>query len=433
MVSTLGRMDDVDRPGLLLAGRFRLERVVGRGASAVVWEATNTLTSRQIALKIFVGRALDVPRRRDRFLREARAASCVSHPNVLPIDDLVELPDGRAVLVMPLLRGESLRERLARTGSLPAHELSVLFVPVTDALEAAHAGGVVHRDLKPDNLFLSGDPPRLVILDFGVAKLASDGELGLTSTGVTVGTPFYMAPEQLFGEEDVDARADVWALGVLLFECLSGRRPTEAPNLGQLLKKVSSRSLPELTEADVPDAPHLATLVRAMLSIEREDRPSLAEVRSALLGAATQETLPHAAAATGLAPPRRAARTLRIAAWTLSAAAALAALGIFSGYRARQLPGPGTAAAGEEETGAPGWSSVVSSAPEPIVHDGAPPAAPAAPPPPSPLVRAAAGPRPPAASLSRPAAPLGSGGAPASFPAVSRNATPPRIVEAAPF
>jgi eukaryotic-like serine/threonine-protein kinase len=300
---------DPDRPGALLAGRFRLERALGRGASAVVWEATHVLTGRVLALKVFAASpdgerpGTDARKRRERLLREARAASRTKHPHVLPIDDVLELPDGRAALVMPRLLGESLRQRLTQREKLLVEEVRALFAPVVEALLSAHAAGVVHRDFKPDNLFVTDEPARLVILDFGIAKLIHDSDVGLTSTGVTVGTPLYMAPEQLFGEDDVDGRADAWALGVVLHECLSGVRPTEATNLGQLLKRVSGQTLRVLTLDDVATASppsaarrekdkQLVDLVNRLLTVERTGRPPLTEVLAGLRGEAADVSVP---------------------------------------------------------------------------------------------------------------------------------------------
>ena len=272
-------MGSPDAIGTVLAGRFRLERPLGRGASAVVWEATHVLTGRTVAVKLFGESSSS--RTRERWLREARAASRVRHPNLLAIDDVLELPDGRAALVMERLVGRSLRERLA-AGTLDGGEIVELFAPVVEALTKAHAAGIVHRDLKPDNLFLTDEPRRLVVLDFGVAKLASDGELGLTSTGATVGTPFYMAPEQLFGEEDVDGRADAWALGVVLHECLTGRRPIEAANLGQLLKRIHDGVRLSLDPAVAPGRAALVGLVGGLLTVDRSARASLGDALAAL-------------------------------------------------------------------------------------------------------------------------------------------------------
>ncbi len=278
-------MVPTEMPGSLLAGKYRLERILARGRSGIVWEATHLATARVVAVKLFVEPMTDAPRARNRMLLEARISSLAAHPNLLPIDDVLELEDGRAALVMERLLGESLRARLER-GPLAAASLSALFDPVLEALDGVHKAGLVHRDLKPDNLFVTRDPERLIVLDFGIAKLTGEVGLDLTSTGVSMGTPFYMAPEQLFGD-DVDARADVWALGVILFEALTGRRPTEAANLGQLLKKVSARALPRLDAAAAGGHVALAQVVNRMLDVRKDQRPTLAEVRTVLTAAAS--------------------------------------------------------------------------------------------------------------------------------------------------
>jgi serine/threonine protein kinase len=235
-------------------------------------------------------RAAD-PALRQRFIREARAVCAVQHPNIVEIHDVLQTEDGSPVMVMDLLHGESLGQRLDRETRLPPGEVARLMLPVVSAVGTAHAAGVVHRDLKPDNIFLAeeGDGAISVkVLDFGIAKvLATDTDAeatgGLTGTGAMLGTPYYMAPEQIFGERDIDHRADIWALGVILYECLSGRRPTQAENIGQILKIITTDGIAPL-DLVAPDVPaDLARLVRRMLMRDRAARPqSLTEVQAAL-------------------------------------------------------------------------------------------------------------------------------------------------------
>src|ERR1043165_1346979 len=218
----------------LVAGRYRLERRIGEGGMGVVWAAEDAVAHGRVALKLLKDVAGD-PDAPERLVREARAAAAVRHPNVVHTLDAIDLGDGSPVLVMELLDGESLRERLRREPRIAVRELAAIMVQVVSAVGAAHALGIVHRDLKPENIFLCHGPtavPVVKILDFGIAKLtALDGEArrstGLT-TGAVLGTPEYMAPEQVFAEADLDHRADIWALGLIIYQSLSGVLPTQA-------------------------------------------------------------------------------------------------------------------------------------------------------------------------------------------------------------
>jgi serine/threonine protein kinase len=277
--------------GAVIAGRFHLDRRIGEGGMGVVWAATHMVTRKPVALKMLKPERAADPALRQRFIREARAVCAVQHPNIVEIHDVLETEDGSPVMVMDLLHGESLGQRLDRETRLPAGEVARLMLPVVSAVGTAHAAGVVHRDLKPDNIFLAeeGDGTLSVkVLDFGIAKvLATETDAaatgGLTGTGAMLGTPYYMAPEQIFGERDIDHRADIWAIGVILYECLSGRRPTQAENIGQILKVITTDGIPPL-DLVAPDVPvDLARLVRRMLMRDRAARPqSLSEVQAAL-------------------------------------------------------------------------------------------------------------------------------------------------------
>jgi eukaryotic-like serine/threonine-protein kinase len=269
-------------PGAVVAGRFRLDRRLGEGGMGVVWAARHVVTRKPIALKFLKAAASAHPQTRQRFLREARAACAVSHPNVVEVHDVLELADGSPVMVMDLLEGESFAVRLAREGALLLPEVAQIMVPVCAAVGTAHSLGIVHRDLKPDNIFLAiaGDGTTTVkVLDFGIAKLtATEGDAAqtgtTTGTGMLLGTPCYMAPEQMFGEKDVDHRADLWAVGVILYEALAGERPTQGANVGQIFKRVTKEGIVPLREK-VPSLPApILDLVAQLLEQERANRPA---------------------------------------------------------------------------------------------------------------------------------------------------------------
>jgi len=269
-----------------IAGRYQLGRLLGEGGMGAVWAATELVTGRSYALK-FLNREDPTPRRRRRFLREARAAMALTHPNVVRIHEVIAEREPAAdptmsqwpCLVMDLLEGESLAARIERSPRMALEEFAPLFVQIVSAAGAAHASGVVHRDLKPANIFLvqrarEGESVR--VLDFGIAKLTTelDGtSTSLTGTGDVLGTPHYMSPEQIFGEADIDHRTDVWSLGVIAFQCLSGAHPVSAENVGQVLKAITTGKLTPLARA-APQLPTLVTdLVDRMLSRDRKNRP----------------------------------------------------------------------------------------------------------------------------------------------------------------
>jgi serine/threonine-protein kinase len=260
----------------------------------VVWAATHVVTRRRVAIKFLRAPTELETNHRRRFLREARAASAVDHPNVVSVVDVFELDDETPVIVMELLVGETLRQRLTRAGRIPLATAAAITLQVASAVGRAHALGIVHRDLKPENIFLTragADPVK--VLDFGIAKLLGrEGDEkesdSLTGTGATLGTPAYMAPEQVLGEKDIDPRADIWALGVILYECLAGVRPLRGSGLGQVVMTLATEGVAPLDKVQ-PDLPREMTeLVMRMLERQRERRPqtmqSVQEVLSRFAG-----------------------------------------------------------------------------------------------------------------------------------------------------
>ncbi len=289
-------MDDLEL-GATIDGRFMLDRFLGEGGMGSVWAAHHVVTGKLVALKILKG-AGDEHRRR--FVQEARVAAAIRHPNVVDIHDVVELTDGRPALVMDLLDGEPLSSALARVGVFEPIALARIMLPVLAGVGAAHAVGIVHRDLKPENVFLakgeSGEL-RVKVLDFGIAKLTALSSAirhtaALTQTGSVLGTPMYMAPEQVFGEKGIDHRADIWSLGVVMYECLTGTCPVEGENVGQIFKSISQRTFPSLRDRLPELAAGVAELVDDMLAVKPEDRPDSTRLVAERLAFHTQLEAP---------------------------------------------------------------------------------------------------------------------------------------------
>jgi hypothetical protein len=271
--------------GSVIAGAYRLERVVGEGGMGVVWAAREIATGRAVALKFLrEGHETDV-RNQERVLREARATMAISHANIAKIEAVLETDAGVPFLVMELLEGESLRDLLRRRGSLTPIECARILLPVVDAVLAAHASHIVHRDLKPENVFIA-DGDRVRVLDFGIAKqLPKTGEAeaaSLTTAGALIGTPIYMAPEQVFGDDDIDGSADVWSLGIIVYECLAAKRPTDGDGFGPVIKRITTETLEPLEQARAGLPRRITGVVGRMLMRDRAKRPPLVEVRAIL-------------------------------------------------------------------------------------------------------------------------------------------------------
>jgi serine/threonine-protein kinase len=227
-------------------GRYELVERIGRGGMGVVYRGRDTVIGRPVAVKMLVS-DIDVSEEtRERFFREARSAGQLAHRNIITIYDFGE-EGGRAYIVMELLSGESLSSLLARGDRLPMEQQVEIMTRIAEGLAFAHARGIVHRDVKPANLFLTTDG-QLKILDFGVARIASSK---LTRSGLIVGTPDYMSPEQVAGK-GVDQRSDVFSAGTVFYQLLSGRRPFAAKKMPLVLQKVMSEQPAPLTEAEAP-------------------------------------------------------------------------------------------------------------------------------------------------------------------------------------
>ncbi|MGN6110233.1 MAG: serine/threonine-protein kinase [Kofleriaceae bacterium] len=225
--------------GQTLAGRYQISRKLGEGGMGAVYLATHNLLEKQVALKVLHGEFARKPDLVERFMQEAKAASRIRHENVIDISDFGSTPEGLVFFAMELLKGHDLHEEVSRARLagqlLPWERSKRIFLQICAALAAAHRHGIIHRDLKPENVYLVeflGDPDFVKLLDFGIAKLteANEGERKLTRTGMLFGTPEYMSPEQARGEPHVDHRVDIYAMGCILFQLVTGRVPFEADN-----------------------------------------------------------------------------------------------------------------------------------------------------------------------------------------------------------
>ena len=287
-------------PGTLVNGKYRLGRQLGEGGMGAIFEARHEFLGTEVALKFLHPALSSRPNVVARFVQEARVSANMKSPHIVSVVDVDQSPEGLAFLVMELLRGEALAGRLAREPVLPLPLTLNIAVQVLLALEVAHALGVVHRDMKPENVFLTDAPGQagatsdgllVKILDFGIAKLRTLGEVKaqLTKPGMVMGTPEYMAPEQVFSADAVDARADIYALGAMIFEMLAGRRPVQGDDARAIAAVVMSGNTPRL-DAVAPRVPkEIADVVAISLAPKPNDRfSSAAAMLRALVNAAKE-------------------------------------------------------------------------------------------------------------------------------------------------
>jgi serine/threonine-protein kinase len=291
--------DDEDQMiGVVLGGAYEVVRMIGEGGMGRVYEARHQrLPSKRFAVKMLHPDLARQPEVVTRFQREAEASSVVSHPNVVDVYDVSSSSEGRPFIVAELLEGEELGNHLERVGRMTAHGAAHVVRQVCAALGAAPAAGIVHRDVKPENVFLLGDGAHVKVLDFGISKVGENKD-GLTKTGTVMGTPDYMAPEQARGDK-VDARADIYAVGAILFRALTGRKPFEGLDPMATLTAVLTQEPPRPSElnAEVPLALELV-IQKAMAKNPAERFQSMAELDMALAPFDTTTTVEVSSGAT---------------------------------------------------------------------------------------------------------------------------------------
>ncbi len=278
MTSVASTADDASlgSEGRVIAQKYRLEGLIGEGGMGAVWRAFNLQLEVPVAIKLLRGGS-DAPDLAERLRIEARAAAKLVHPSIVRVFDIGEAESGEPFIVMELLQGESLSSML-EAGPLSAVNALQLLLPIGEALTLAHSRGVVHRDLKPDNVFIAsqGSCIQPKLLDFGIAKVRSAVVAGaptLTETGTLLGSPEYMSPEQAYGRSDIDERSDVWAFCVVLYEAISGRTPFGGDSYQVTLRSVVTDEpvpLERLTEVD----PELSALIMWGLAKDRDARPT---------------------------------------------------------------------------------------------------------------------------------------------------------------
>jgi serine/threonine-protein kinase len=395
--------------GATLAGRYQIVRRIGEGGMGAVYEAKHTLIGKRVAVKVLLEKFLTKSDFVARLLQEARHASSIGHENIVDVTDFGTTDDGRSFVVMEFLDGEALSQLVMREAPLPVERSLRIARQVASALGAAHAKGIYHRDVKPENVYLvrRGDADFVKVVDFGISKAVKQGGQGdegpesyrLTHTGLLLGTPLYMSPEQARGDEDLDHRVDVWALGVMMYECLTGEVPFRANNyLGIISQVLTHTAVPPSKlrpELGIPDAVE-AVVMRAMEKDRSRRYSAMSDLErdlERLLAGDQNVGLPlveaGAAAREPIATPRR---------WPLGLAAALAlGVGVALALSRPQRPAP---------------APVVASPPARV---------PAAPPPPVPAPSVAS----PPAVAERPARPSPRGRAHAE-----RRAVPPEAPRA---
>jgi serine/threonine-protein kinase len=398
--------------GAVLAGRYEVVRRIGEGGMGAVYEAKHTLIGKRVAVKVLLEKFIAKSDFVARLLQEARLASSIGHENIVDVTDFGTTDDGRSFVVMEFLDGESLAELTMREAPLPIERSLRIARQAASALGAAHAKGIFHRDVKPENIYLvrRADADFVKVVDFGISKAVKPGGADegadayrLTHTGLLLGTPLYMSPEQARGEEDLDHRVDIWALGVLLYECLTGEVPFRANNYLQIISQVlthtptpPSQLRPEL---GIPDA--VETVVMRAMEKDRTRRyQTMVELEQdidRLLAGDQNVGLIPTSGAVASAPSREPSR------WPYATAAVLLVIGVIAAVSRSSPSAPAAAPA----IAAPAIVAPAATAPPASASASPPPAlaGPVAAPAPSERTAAVAAPRRARAHADRPTKP----------------------------
>jgi serine/threonine protein kinase len=275
----------------VLSDHYELDSEIGRGGMGIVYRAKDRRLKRTVAIKILPPELAFRSDIKTRFLREAETAAQLSHPNIVPIYTVDET-EGLVYFVMAYVDGENLAKRLFERGVLPTDEVRRILRDVADALAYAHERGVVHRDIKPDNIIIASQTGRPMVTDFGIARAVSDGDSRLTATGMAIGTPAYMSPEQAAGERAIDGRSDLYSLGVVAYQMLVGEPPFVAASTpAMLVKHISERPTPvQQRRAEMPD-----DLARAVMLLLEKDPANRFPSASALVAALDTGNVPSPA------------------------------------------------------------------------------------------------------------------------------------------
>ena len=279
------------QPGQILADKYRIIRQIGQGGMGAVFEGENIRIHRKVAIKTLHAAVAGKADILQRFEREAQAAGRIGSEHIVEVLDMGDLPDGSRFMVMEFLSGKTLGDRIIVNGKMPARELAIPLMQMLDGLGRAHAAGIIHRDLKPANVFLlnnkPGQPDFVKILDFGVSKfnVLNSEEMSMTRTGAVMGTPYYMSPEQAKGARSIDTRSDLYSVGVIIYEAVTGQVPFNAETFNELIFKIALEAPPP-AESFVPNLdPAFAGIMRKAMAREPNERFQTAEEMRAVLGA----------------------------------------------------------------------------------------------------------------------------------------------------